>query len=76
MSAGRLVKKGTDEDVPIGTKLISGDGIEYTLQGWRVPHKISSTGRVFVTRPDDEFEMSFFPTVFDLEIIDTEFSRR
>ncbi len=77
MSAGRLVRKDTDEDVKIGDVLTSSQGERYILRGWHAPHKISSTGRVFVAReesPDDEEQ--YFPTVFELEIIGAEFSRR
>ena len=73
MSAGRLVNRETGEEVAIGSTIKSFRDEEYILRGFRKPHKPSSTGRVFVKRPDadeNEFEESFFPGVFDLEIVD------
>ena len=72
MSAGRLVDKDGN-DVKIGATLTSGQGDKYVLFGWRKPHKISSTGRVFVKPEgfdDSTFEQQFFPTVFGLKIVD------
>lgn len=69
MGAGRLVHKETGDVVNIGDKLTR-DGQEYTVQGWRKPHKVSSSGRVFVKIDEDTFERQLFPHVFDLEIVD------
>jgi len=73
MGAGRLVDKDGN-DVKIGATITAGDGESFTLMGWRKPHKISSTGRVFVKNDNDSFEQSFFPNVFDLKIIEHDFS--
>lgn len=70
MGAGRLVHKETGDQVNIGDKLLDRDGSTVIVQGWRKPHKISSSGRVFVKGDDDTFEQQFFPHVFDLEIVD------
>lgn len=72
MGAGKLVHRETGDVVNIGDKLIANDGHEVILQGWRKPHKPSSTGRVFVKSETDTFELQFFPSVFNLEIIDYE----
>ena len=71
MFGGKLVRRdGTA--VPLGATLKSRDGEEFVVKGWRRPHKPSSTGRVFVVSKDrpDDFERQFFPSVFDLEIVD------
>ena len=73
--SGRLVRRGTQEEVCIGDKLIQ-EGEEFEIMGWRRPHKPSSSGRVFVKTKNDTFERSLFPGVFDLEIIDFDKSWR
>ncbi len=73
MSAGRLVSRETGEEVAIGSTVTSFRDEKFVLNGFRKPHKPSSTGRVFVKRVDadeNDFEESFFPGVFDLEIVD------
>ena len=67
--AGRLVDKD-GKDVQIGASVTSGDGVFFVLMGWRRPHKVSSTGRVFVQRKGDKFDRSYFPHVFGLKIVD------
>ena len=72
--AGRLVKK-SGEEVNIGDVVTDRDNVQYVVQGWRRPHKVSSTGRVFVKlNVSESFEAQYFPSVFGLEIIDHEFS--
>jgi len=49
------------------------DEQEYIVVGYRKPHKISSSGRVFVKlrgTDENDFEHSYFPHVFGLEIVD------
>lgn len=70
MSAGRLVHKHTGDQVNIGDIVMGRDGDELTVMGWRKPHKISSSGRIFVKGDNDKFEQQFFPHVFDLKIVD------
>lgn len=69
----RLVDKNGN-DVAIGTKVGRGSA-KYTITGWRAPHKASSTGRVWV-ESEGGFSQEFFPTVFDLEIVDHPFERK
>lgn len=73
-AAGRLVTKSDGIELPIGAIIKDNNGIEFTLKGWRRPHKASSSGRVFVMKKNDVFERQFFPHVFGLEIVDHEFS--
>lgn len=72
MSAGKLIHKDTLKAINVGDVVADRDGVEFEIKGWRKPHKPSSTGRVFVvlTSAPDDFENSFFPTVFDLKIVD------
>ena len=72
MSSGTLVNKETGEEIKIGTRLTR-DGETVTLIGWRAPHKISSTGAVFVQPDNDTFERKYFPSVYGLEIINHDF---
>jgi len=74
MSAGRLVRKSDGTEVVIGTILKAPDGTQFVLQGWRRPQKASSSGRVFVKKRSDTFERHLFPHVFDLKIVDHDFS--
>lgn len=81
-AAGKLVTRGDNVEIIIGTILTDNKGIEFVLKGWRRPHKASSSGRIFVSkilknkgeRTEEIFERHLFPHVFDLEIIDHEFS--
>lgn len=72
MSAGKLVHIETGNVVNIGDKILYKDGRETIVLGWRKPHKLGSTGRIFVKAENDNFESSFFPNVFSLKIIDYE----
>lgn len=56
-------------------EVLQSDGKKYRLVGWREPHTINSSGRVFVKRAGrfplrgvaGPMEESFFPHVFDLK---------
>jgi len=72
MSAGKLIDKETRKELKIGDKVFNKEGKEYTVYGWRKPHKVGSTGKVFVKAENSIFESRFFPSVFNLEIIDYE----
>jgi hypothetical protein len=72
MSAGKLVHKDTNTVVNIGDSVQSerdGEITVYKVMGWRKPHKVSSSGRIFVQSKNSDFEQSFFPHVFDLKIV-------
>jgi hypothetical protein len=72
----RLVHADTGEEIKIGAKLKSSHDseAEFTVTGWRAPHKASSTGRVCVTSSGG-FDREFFPSVFGLKIVDHPFER-
>lgn len=72
----RLVDANTGEEIKIGAKLKSSrdSEAEFTVTGWRAPHKASSTGRVYV-ESSHGFQREFFPSVFGLEIVDHPFER-
>ena len=47
--------------------VISFRGDEYVVTGWREPHKVSSTGRIFVRACDTRDDCEFFPSVFGMK---------
>lgn len=56
-----LTYYSTKEHFPIGEKVASVNGNEYTVVGGAAPHKKSSTGRVYVRY--GTFDATYFPGV-------------
>lgn len=67
----RLVYKTSGNEVKIGDICILHDGEVVTVSGIYKPHKPSSTGRVYVTFPDDT-GVEYFPVVIDASWIERE----
>lgn len=61
------------DNIPVkaGIRVSSRDQ-DYVLKGGRPPHKLGSTGRVYVTAQDRIFDSEFFPTVFGLKWVKEE----
>ncbi len=66
-SEWKLIDK-TGREVLCGETVISFRGEPSTLCAWTVPQKEGSSGRVTV-REEDGSARSYFPSVFDLEIV-------
>jgi hypothetical protein len=73
----KLINEKTGSEIQVGDKLLCFRGEEYILQGFKEPHKPSSTGRVYVKAvlPDGREGMSreFFPSVVGAKIIGHQF---
>lgn len=81
--AARLINEETGEAINIGDKVTTSRGELFTLKSFTVPHKISSSGRVTITRPcthtEDDHERiywcrgeeigDFFPNVIGAKIV-------
>ena len=52
----------TDGDL---VKCFRGDN--YIVTGWREPHKIGSTGRVYVKEFEGDGTAEYFPSVFEMK---------
>lgn len=70
----RLIRKDTGEEVTEEfTTTARGDTEKVKVTGYSAPHKLGSTGRVFV-RDENGVTEGFFPSVFGLEIVDHGYS--
>lgn len=49
--------------VELGEKFTLRDGTEYELVDARAPHKLGSTGRVYVAENSDRYTREYFPSV-------------
>lgn len=45
-----LIREDTEEEVKIGDKVKTNDGVEHTINAIIKPHKPSSTGRILISR--------------------------
>lgn len=60
-----LLDKNTLEPINRGDTVTTFRGEKGTLEGGRVPHKPSSTGRVYVKGEGEPYTSEFFPSVID-----------
>ena len=70
----KLINEKTGKEVVKGDKVISFRNEEYILDSFTEPHKVSSTGKVYVTPVGDGMRRGLYPSVFGLKIIDHQFS--
>ena len=65
----KLVSKETGLEVLDGAQLVTFRGESCVLKGSRKPHKLGSTGKIYV-RWNDGFEQELYPSVCGLEFVE------
>ena len=65
----QLVYADSGLPVLLDHEVVTNDGKEYVVTGWREPQHVNSTGRVFVKNKNGLIR-EFFPSVFGMEFND------
>lgn len=63
MAAMILVRESDGTPLKVGDKVKTFRGENRILRGWREPHTINSSGRVFVSTTPNGREEQYFPSV-------------
>lgn len=66
----RLIKSNTGATVNVGDRVTSFRGDAATVLEWIDPKHRGSTGRIVVQMHDNNNRESYYPSVFDCEIVD------
>lgn len=70
----KLINKETGKEVKVGDTVTTFRGEKAVLEGFREPHKSSSSGKVIVKFEGAEWGNEYYPSVIGCEIVDHQFS--
>lgn len=70
----KLINKKTGKEVKVGDTVTTFRGEKAVLEGFKEPHKSSSTGKVYVKFEGAEWSDQFYPSVIGCEIVEHQFS--